>query len=675
MTFLQPWLLPALLLMVVPIVIHFVNQWRYQTKPWAAMMFLIQAQSMHRGVAKLRQWLILAMRALAIAGLIVAISRPLASGFLGSVAARRVDTTIILLDRSPSMSARSSVSNESKLRASLRRLNELLQYRQSERWLVVDSAQPDRVLEFGTRDELLRTFEGETCDSPTNWTQMFRSAIGRLQNDRPTSAEIWVCSDMRAADWKIGDTAWFELKNELDRLSTQSRCLLLAYPELNSENYSASVANTRVVTTDMGRELLLDIQVTSNDSDGNGITIPVEIAIDSSPFQVPVSISHGAGELKDYRIALDESSSTTGWGRLEIPSDALPNDNFGYFVYSLPFDLRTTIFYEEVDAVAPFAVAAEASAAPTNRQAIQLIPLEEADQSDWNNDAMIVWQGELPSGRIQKQLEEFVDGGGSIWFLPPRSLVEQRPPMEDDNSFLGFRWLHWHESAAELHPTSWTADTGLFASSQSGLSLPIGELGTKGFAEFEGQATPLVTLSVGNPLFARLATESGNVFLCSTWPIEPYSNLANHGVALFIAVLRACDMGAAKNQATRSIKAGMSELELERERLPPFRTWLKVAAEPEFRTAEIGLRSGVFDAGGKLVAVNRSEVEDDATLLDDKGYQAWSKSFNVFRIDDTVGSTNKFQQEIWRGFLVLMITALLVEAMLSLPRGSIQRVV
>ena len=46
-------------------------------------MFLLAANRMSRGYARLRQWLIMAARMLAIAGLIFAVSRPLASGWLG----------------------------------------------------------------------------------------------------------------------------------------------------------------------------------------------------------------------------------------------------------------------------------------------------------------------------------------------------------------------------------------------------------------------------------------------------------------------------------------------------------------------------------------------------------------------------------------------------------------
>ena len=35
MNFLQPAILWAIPLIALPIVIHLINQWRYQTRPWA----------------------------------------------------------------------------------------------------------------------------------------------------------------------------------------------------------------------------------------------------------------------------------------------------------------------------------------------------------------------------------------------------------------------------------------------------------------------------------------------------------------------------------------------------------------------------------------------------------------------------------------------------------------
>lgn len=45
MTFLQPLILAALPLIGLPIIIHLINQRRFQTMQWAAMMFLVSAKA------------------------------------------------------------------------------------------------------------------------------------------------------------------------------------------------------------------------------------------------------------------------------------------------------------------------------------------------------------------------------------------------------------------------------------------------------------------------------------------------------------------------------------------------------------------------------------------------------------------------------------------------------
>src|SRR5437879_653611 len=137
MTFLQPILLAALPLVALPIVIHLINQRRFQTIRWAGMMFLLAANRMARGYARLRQILILLFRTLAVAGLIFAVSRPLASGWLGRAAGGQPDTTLILLDRSPSMRQQGPGTVVSKLDAGRHQLAQTLAVLGSGRWVLV----------------------------------------------------------------------------------------------------------------------------------------------------------------------------------------------------------------------------------------------------------------------------------------------------------------------------------------------------------------------------------------------------------------------------------------------------------------------------------------------------------------------------------------------------------
>ncbi len=119
MTFLAPALLIALPLAALPVIIHLIHLYRRRQVKWAAMMFLLAAQRMNKGLSRLRQVLILALRVLAVAAILFVITRPLAGGWLG-LTGGAPDTVMILLDRSASMEQQNTVTGVSKRAAGLR---------------------------------------------------------------------------------------------------------------------------------------------------------------------------------------------------------------------------------------------------------------------------------------------------------------------------------------------------------------------------------------------------------------------------------------------------------------------------------------------------------------------------------------------------------------------------
>ena len=105
MTLLQPGLLWALPVALLPLVIHLLNRLRYRSVRWAAMMFLVAATRSSTRRARLRHYLILLCRILLLAAFLFALCRPMVGGWLGSALAGPPDTIILLLDRSSSMAA------------------------------------------------------------------------------------------------------------------------------------------------------------------------------------------------------------------------------------------------------------------------------------------------------------------------------------------------------------------------------------------------------------------------------------------------------------------------------------------------------------------------------------------------------------------------------------------
>ena len=77
--------------------------------------------------------------------------------------------------------------------------------------------------------------------------------------------------------------------------------------------------------------------------------------------------------------------------------------------------------------------------------------------------------------------------------------------------------------------------------------------------------------------------------------------------------------------------------------------------------------AGVYAAGDRLLAVNRSPAEDQAAVLADDRVAGLFKGLDFTRVDDRAGSLAGLIQEIWRPFVVAMMIALLLEAALCLP--------
>ena len=341
MSFLQPIMLWALPLAALPILIHLINQRRYQTTRWAAMMFLLAAHRMSRGYARLRQWLILLMRVLAVAGMIFVIGRPLASGWLGLAAGGRADTTIILLDRSPSMQQREAGGVVSKLDAGRRQLAETLATLGSSRWVLIDSATREP-RELQSPAALLDLSCAEPSGAEADLPAMLEAARAYIQVNRTGRTEIWICSDLRENDWHADSGRWRTLRESFLELKQGVRFHLLAYPQPAPGNIAVRVTDVRRQQMLQRAELWISLVLTREGRAEGKVTVPLELEIEGARSEMSVEMTGPQYELKDYRIAL-ESKRERGWGRVSIPADANPADNVFYFVFDKPSPRKAVV--------------------------------------------------------------------------------------------------------------------------------------------------------------------------------------------------------------------------------------------------------------------------------------------------------------------------------------------
>lgn len=661
MNFLQPWMLAALPLVALPIIIHLINQRRFQTIPWGAMMFLLAAQKMSRGYSRIRQWLIMLFRMLAVAGLIFAVSRPLSSGWLGRAAGARSDTTLILLDRSASMQQHGRGTGVSKLDTGRRQLVQTLGVLQSSRWVLIESTQ-NKPREIESPETLLHLTNTTSTSSAADIPAMLEVARDYIQAHKSGQTEIWICSDLRDNDWNSESGRWQTLRDSLQALPQGIRIHLLAYAQPPEDNLALRVTDVKRQGGEHP-ELLVSLSVTRTGNSSAPVSIPLQFEIDGARSVVQAEINGPEFQLKDHRIPLQQQQEQ-GWGSVSIPADTNPADNTFYLAYGPPPERRTLIVAENDSAALPLQLAASIPPDSRIKTSTEVVSVTQLPTLEWETVGTVLWQAQLPEGELVPLLESFLNRGGQVIFFPPSS--------PSGAAFAGTRWGDWVESPNELKVENWRGDEDLLAHTLSGSPLPVGQLSIRRYAPLEAVSpqtdapgkvaaiTPLASLPGGIPLLSHLPSDRGGIYFCSTTPAMSDSSLSSNGIVLYVMIQRALSLGSDPLRTTRTLAAGPLPAENVAE-------WAKLAGPTDVDPAEFSFQSGIYSADDKTIVVNSPPAEDISATLDDKQLQSLFQGLDFSRVDDAAGNLQSLIQEIWRIFMGAMIVALVAEAALCLP--------
>jgi hypothetical protein len=652
MSFLQPWMLAALPIAALPVVIHLINQRRFHTIDWGAMRFLLEANRMSRGYARLRQWLILLFRVLALAALIFMISRPLATGWLGIAGGGRADTTLILIDRSASMAQQGAGTVSSKLDTGISQLTQTLSTLGSNHWVLVDSVSRDPV-ELNSIAELAQSASARPASAAADLPGMLQAAHDYIKNNRTGQTEVWICSDLRANDWNAESGRWQSLRDAFQEFKQSVRFHLLAYPAPASGNVAVRVTNVERRSTGDGAALLLSVALRRDGGEGK-IRVPLQFEIEGSRSELTVEMEGREFELKNHRIEL-ASDQVHGWGRVSIPADENASDNEFYFVFDQPAPRRTILVADDRAAARSLEIAAAALPDPAVQGDVAVLAPDKLAGTRWEETALVLWQAPLPTGETAELVQQFVSRGGQIVFFPPAS-----PGTE---TMFGTHWTTWTQPPEPVRVESWRGDQDLLARTQSGAALPVGELAVRRYCGLEGDFTPLAKLYGGAPLVVRVTTDVGGVYFCSTTTAPADASLGTDGVVLYVAIQRALAAGAAELATARELAAG--------DAFPATKDkWQQLAGSDQTLSTEYPYHAGVYSAGERTLAVNRDEAEDRASTVADARVAELFRGLDFDRVDDEAGNMRSLAREVWRACVGGMLIAMVAEAGLCLPRAN-----
>ncbi|MBN1670696.1 MAG: BatA domain-containing protein [Kiritimatiellae bacterium] len=646
MTFLQPTMLWGLPLCLLPVVIHLLNRLRYRSQSWAAMMFLIRASRTSTRLARLRQFLIMLCRVLAVFAVVAAFSRPLAGGWLGWALGGPPDTVLILLDRSAGMEAASAAPGKSRRRQALDLLAAAAERLSAESRLVLIDSATGASHELAAPGLLGELAFASASDTAADFPTLMQAALDYIRTSQAGAVEIWVGSDLQRANWRPDSPLWPALAAELAALPQGVTVRLLVPGAAPQPNASVSVreqgryrlygAPKMELVCELGREAA-----------GGEWALPVTLSLDGVSRQLALE---AAGGPLVFRQTLDVPAARGGWGYLEIPSDANPRDNRSYFVYGPETHLRSVVVSDSAEAARVLELAAAPSPATLNHSA-RVVAAAAADSVPWSETALVVWQAPLPGEPLAGALKAFVAGGGALIFLPPG--------MSADASFLGVSWGEVEAAPAgnPLRVAQWNEREGPLARTGSGESLALDAVAVHKRQCPSGPIMELAGYADGAPFLGYVQAEGRRVFFCSALPLAAWSSLGD-GLVLVPLLQRLVAAGGMRLSGAETGWCG---------RWAPSSADTFVEPVPQDEQRDFRLHAGVYRCGDRTVALNRPAEEDVPGELTPEECRALFGAVPVRMFLETAARAGALQKELWRPLLILAVCCLVAEGALTLP--------
>lgn len=666
MSFLAPILLFGLPLALIPIIVHLIHLLRRKRVKWAAMMFLLLAQRTNKGLSKLRQYLILAFRVLAVAAIIFVVGRPLAGGLLG-LTGGAPDSVIILLDRSASMEQQLLTTGTSKRTAGLRNLTAAIKdaYGKRSKLVLIDSASLQPV-SLETAEALLDIPQTGPTDTAADIPALMQGALDYMTTNQTGRTDVWLVSDLRQTDWNPTGGRWAALRGAFATLQGV-KFQVFAYPETQTSDLGISVEKVVRRETSDKAELLLDIRLRRGEPVAEPIQVPIVININGVTSTMKAELKGNQAFLQAQSIPIDKTT-LRGWGSVQLPADTSPSDNLYHFVFDAPAPLKSVIVSTDGEVSTPLAAALNAPADSSRTYASSILPATRAAEIAWEETSLIIWQEVIPDPEspVAKQLIAHVKAGRSLIFLPPTT--------PDDTTFAGLHWTKWGTAVSDKPSLAswWRSDAGLLSGTRAGSALPVGEVEVQRWCGLEGESVPFARLdetAEKAPLLVQASADDfRSTYFLTALPGSGQSSLARDGVVMFALLHRALNEGSASLGNAQQRTAGPRALGED----PGAWTRLDIENPETILPLDRPLRAGVLkrSAGGKsdlLIAINRPLTEDATLTLGKTTLDEVFAGLDWRLLERTLENEKSLTSEIWRTFLILMAILLILEALLCMP--------
>ena len=409
MTFLSPSILWGLLAITIPIIIHLISLRHTRDTEFSTLRFIKSLK--HETIRRLRikQWLLVLLRTIAILCLILMFSRPLMTGTLTSKLGGYIESrAVIIVDNSASMAVHTG--DGTLLDRAKSSLPAILKGLEGETTVELYQTNPPRKLFSGSHEEGRSIMAGVKGIVQTNMTDnlwtMIDSVLQMVEASEP-NRECFIISDFQSAP-----------SFTIDSLNPNSDWKYYCILQPKVEN-NISISEVSVLS----QIKLPNHLVKLNTRVGNGgVTdkrnIPVELYLNDERVGQIVS-QFEPSKFKDFMFQVYPGKTGIINGKIVIPDDDFPMDNFRNFDLVIPNQIAVKVIGQSMEELFLLDLALSAITGETELLLIDRDLSDDVERLFLSDiDILLLHNPTNLSNSAIEDLQRFLmNGGGLIWFV------------------------------------------------------------------------------------------------------------------------------------------------------------------------------------------------------------------------------------------------------------------
>jgi len=409
MTFLSPSILWGLLAITIPIIIHLISLRHTRDTEFSTLRFIKSLKHETIRHLRIKQWLLVLLRTIAILCLILMFSRPLMTGTLtGKLAGYVESRAVIVVDNSASMAVHTD--DGTLLDRAKSSLPAILKGLEGETTVELYQTNPPRKLFSGSHEEsgsIISRVKGIVQTNMTDnlWT-VIDSVLQTVEASEP-NRECFIISDFQSAP-----------SFSIDSLNPNSDWKYYCILQPKVEN-NISISEVSVLS----QIKLPNHLVKLNTRIGNGgVTekrnIPVELYLNDERVGQVVS-QFQPSKFKDFMFQVYPGETGIINGKIVIPDDDFPLDNFRNFELVIPNQIAVKVIGQSVKELFLLELALNAIIGETELLLIDRHVSDDLERLFLSDiDILLLHNPANLSNSAIEDLQRFLmRGGGLIWFV------------------------------------------------------------------------------------------------------------------------------------------------------------------------------------------------------------------------------------------------------------------